>query len=169
MSVKIRLRRMGARNQPSYRVVVADSRSPRDGRFIEILGYYNPRRHDSSGQPELYVDPERAMYWLDQGAQPTETARSILRRAQVLRLRQDKRRGIDISAEVANLYAQHKARSTGKSVDAVLAAERGSTANDAADETGSDAVTADTEVADSEPATPPEADGGATEDEAVEA
>lgn len=66
--VRIRLRRMGARNQPSYRIVVADQRSPRDGRFIETLGYYNPL-----SEPEtVKYDKARAVYWLSQGAQPSE-------------------------------------------------------------------------------------------------
>jgi small subunit ribosomal protein S16 len=66
--VRIRLRRVGAKRQPSYRVVVADSRSPRDGRHIEVIGHYNPRT-----DPETVVIKEdRALYWLSQGAQPSE-------------------------------------------------------------------------------------------------
>lgn len=72
--VKIRLRRLGSKNQPTYRVVVTESASPREGRFIETLGHYNPLR-----QPALIViDEEKALKWLRQGAQPTETARSLL-------------------------------------------------------------------------------------------
>lgn len=93
MAVKIRLRRQGARNAPTYRLVVADGRSPRDGRFIETIGHYNPRRHDAEGNPELNVDAERAIYWLDQGAQASDTARSLLKRAGVLKLRHDQRHG----------------------------------------------------------------------------
>ncbi len=78
--VRIRLRRQGARNQPSYRIVVADSRSPRDGRFIEIIGFYNPRTEP----PTMRVDEERARYWLSQGAQPSEAVARILRKAGVL-------------------------------------------------------------------------------------
>jgi small subunit ribosomal protein S16 len=77
MAVKIRLKRIGAKNDPAYRVVVADSRSPRDGRFIEELGTYLPAR---SGQ-ECTVNLERANYWLSQGAQPSETVASLLKRA----------------------------------------------------------------------------------------
>jgi small subunit ribosomal protein S16 len=66
--VKIRLRRVGAKKQPSYRVVVADSRSPRDGRFIEAIGFYNPRTEP----PTVEIKEERALYWLSQGAQPSE-------------------------------------------------------------------------------------------------
>jgi len=72
--IKLRLRRMGAKKQPSYRIVAADVRSPRDGRFIEILGFYNPQTDPYT----LQVDEERAKYWLDHGAQPTETVRSLL-------------------------------------------------------------------------------------------
>ena len=74
MAVKIRLRRMGAKKAPFYRVVVADSRSPRDGRFIEEIGTYDP-----STEPSTFkVDEELAKKWLANGAQPTETAKTIL-------------------------------------------------------------------------------------------
>ncbi len=73
MAVKIRMRRMGQKKRPFYRFVVADSRSPRDGRFIEELGYYNP----ISEPVELKIDAEKAKKWLANGAQPTETVRSI--------------------------------------------------------------------------------------------
>ena len=72
--VKIRLRRVGAKNKPMYRIVVADSRSPRDGAFIEVIGHYNPLT-----DPETYaVDQEKAQKWLKQGAQPTETVARLL-------------------------------------------------------------------------------------------
>jgi small subunit ribosomal protein S16 len=78
--VKIRLRRTGKTKQPSYRVVVADSRSPRDGKFIEIIGHYNPIR-----QPKvLEINGDRARYWLGVGAQPTETVATLLKRVSVL-------------------------------------------------------------------------------------
>jgi small subunit ribosomal protein S16 len=79
--VKIRLRRMGAKKAPFYRIVVADARSPRDGRFIEQLGYYDPTKDPAV----VHVDQERALYWMDHGAQPTDTVRSLLRRTGVLR------------------------------------------------------------------------------------
>jgi small subunit ribosomal protein S16 len=78
--IKLRLRRMGAKRQPSYRIVAAESRSPRDGRFIEIVGFYNPK----TDPYELRVNAERAKYWLDHGAQPTETVRSLLVKSGVL-------------------------------------------------------------------------------------
>ncbi len=78
--VRIRLRRQGARRQPSYRIVVADVRSPRDGRFIENLGYYNPRT-----EPEtLEINKERASYWLSVGAQPSDSVARLLYRSGVL-------------------------------------------------------------------------------------
>jgi small subunit ribosomal protein S16 len=74
LAAKIRLRRTGSRNHPSYRLVVADSRAKRDGRFVESIGYYNPLHNPAV----VEVDEERALYWLKQGAQPTETVRSML-------------------------------------------------------------------------------------------
>ena len=78
--VKIRLRRMGAKKAPFYRVVVADSRFARDGRFIEEIGYYHPTKEPSV----LKIDAEKAKQWLDNGAQPTDTVREILKKAAVL-------------------------------------------------------------------------------------
>ena len=75
--VKIRLRRMGAKKAPFYRIVVADSRYPRDGRFIEEIGYYNPVANPS----ELNVDVDRAQAWIKTGAQPTETVKALLKKA----------------------------------------------------------------------------------------
>lgn len=74
MSVKLRLMRMGKKKQPTYRIVAADSRSPRDGRFIEIVGTYAPRSEPS----EINVKSEKALAWLSKGAQPTETVRKLL-------------------------------------------------------------------------------------------
>lgn len=71
--VKIRLRRMGAKKQPTYRFVVADARSPRDGRFIEILGHYNPRTEPRT----IVVNEEKAKAWLQKGAQPSDTVRRL--------------------------------------------------------------------------------------------
>jgi len=79
VAVRIRLFRMGAKNRPFYRLVVADARSPRDGRFIEELGYYDPTRDPAV----IRVDGERARFWLQRGAQPTDTVRSLLARAGV--------------------------------------------------------------------------------------
>ena len=76
--VKIRLRRMGAKKAPYYRVVVADSRNARDGRFIEEIGTYNPLTDPATVQ----IDMERANYWIANGAQPTDTVRALLKKAQ---------------------------------------------------------------------------------------
>ena len=80
MAVKIRLRRMGAKKAPFYRVVVADSRYPRDGRFIEEIGYYNP----ISEPVEIKIDAEKAKKWIACGAQPTETVRSLRKKSYIV-------------------------------------------------------------------------------------
>ena len=85
--VRIRLRRTGRKKTPTYRIVVADSQSPRDGRFIEIIGQYAPRQGDKA----LNLDATRANYWLDKGAQPSDTVRSLLRKAGVLKARHEQR------------------------------------------------------------------------------
>ena len=77
MAVKIRLRRMGAKKAPFYRVVVADSRYPRDGRFIEEIGYYNPLTEPST----IKIDLEKAKNWIANGAQPTDTVKVLLKKA----------------------------------------------------------------------------------------
>lgn len=78
MAVKLRLKRMGAKKKPFYRVVAADSRSPRDGRFIESVGYYNPMNG------EIKVDEESALKWLRNGAIPTDTAKDVLSKAGIM-------------------------------------------------------------------------------------
>ena len=81
MAVKIRLKRLGAKKSPFYRVVVADERSPRDGRFIEEIGYYNPL----TNPVDINIDAEKATKWLNNGAQPTETVRSLLKKSEILK------------------------------------------------------------------------------------
>ena len=81
MAVKIRLKRMGAKKAPFYRVVVADERSPRDGKFIDEIGYYNPLREPA----EIKIDGEKANKWLDNGAQPTETVKSLLKKSGIVK------------------------------------------------------------------------------------
>ena len=76
--VKIRLRRMGAKKAPFYRIVVADSRCPRDGRFIEEIGTYDPMAEGEN----IKIDLERAKYWISNGAQPTETVRGLLKKVE---------------------------------------------------------------------------------------
>ncbi len=80
VAVKITLKRVGAKKSPSYRVVVADSRFPRDGRFIEEIGYYNPTTNPST----INVDREKAIKWLKNGAQPTDTVRSLLKKLEII-------------------------------------------------------------------------------------
>lgn len=80
MAVKIRLRRMGAKKAPFYRIVVADSRFPRDGRFIEEIGYYDPTKDPTV----IEIDAEKAKKWIANGAQPTDTVRSILKKKEIL-------------------------------------------------------------------------------------
>ena len=80
MAVKIRLRRMGAKKAPYYRIVVADSRYPRDGRFIEEIGFYNPMVEPA----EVMVDAEKAKKWIANGAQPTDTVKALFKKNEVL-------------------------------------------------------------------------------------
>ena len=87
MAVRIRLRRSGRKNAPSFRIIVAESTSPRDGRFIEMIGQYYPRQNDKAVQ----LNTDRANYWLDNGALPTDTVRSLLRKAGVLKARHEAR------------------------------------------------------------------------------
>ncbi|HHX16399.1 MAG TPA: 30S ribosomal protein S16 [Mollicutes bacterium] len=80
MAVKLRLRRMGAKKRPFYRIVAADSRSPRDGRFIEIIGTYNPL----TSPAEIKIDEEKAIKWLKEGAKPSDTVRDLLSKSGIL-------------------------------------------------------------------------------------
>jgi len=108
--VKIRLRRTGAKKQPHYRVVVTDSRSPRDGKFIEIIGHYNPRTEP----PTVEIDAERALYWLSVGAQPSEAVKRMLDRmgvmAQVPAVRKGAKSLDEILAELELTKAAKAAR-----------------------------------------------------------
>lgn len=81
MAVKLRLKRMGAKQRPFYRIVAADARSPRDGRFLEVVGTYNPITNPA----ETKIDEEKAMYWLNNGAIPTETVRNILSKEGIMK------------------------------------------------------------------------------------
>ena len=81
MAVKIRLRRMGAKKAPFYRVVVADSRYPRDGRFIEEIGYYDPMKNPA----DIKIDAEKAQKWLNNGAQPTDTVKALLNKSDIIK------------------------------------------------------------------------------------
>jgi small subunit ribosomal protein S16 len=81
MAVKIRLRRMGAKKAPFYRVVVADGRFPRDGRFIEEIGYFNPLTEPA----EIKIDAEKAASWIAKGAQPTDTVKALLKKSDIIK------------------------------------------------------------------------------------
>ncbi len=81
MAVKIRLRRMGAKKAPFYRVVITDSKYPRDGRFIEEIGYYNPMKEPA----EIKIDAEKAQKWIANGAQPTDTVKVLLKKCDIVK------------------------------------------------------------------------------------
>ncbi|HOZ01707.1 MAG TPA: 30S ribosomal protein S16 [Candidatus Syntrophosphaera sp.] len=85
--VKLRLRRMGAINQPFYRIVAMDSRQSRDGKYIECIGWYDPKPTPS----KINIEKDRALYWLGVGAQPSDTVRSLLRKAGILQIRHEQK------------------------------------------------------------------------------
>lgn len=103
--VRIRFRRVGFKGQPSYRIVVADQRSPRDGDFIEIIGHHNPRTQPSTD----IVEEARALHWLNVGAQPSEAVRSVFRRTGTLARFERLRKGEAIETLVAEAEAQQAA------------------------------------------------------------
>jgi small subunit ribosomal protein S16 len=105
--VRIRLRRVGLKGQPSYRIVVADQRSPRDGRFIEVIGYYNPR----TDPPTDEIDEARALYWLSVGAQPSDAVKPILKRTGTAERFERLRKGESLEALVAEAEAARAAAS----------------------------------------------------------
>jgi small subunit ribosomal protein S16 len=110
LAVKLRLRRLGKKKQPVYKIVAADSRSPRDGKFIEAIGLYNPLTHPST----LDVKEDRALYWLNNGAQPTDTVRNLLSQKGILLERHLKRKGASedkIKEERENFQKLHEAKS----------------------------------------------------------
>lgn len=99
MAVKLRLRRMGKKNQPIYKIVAADARSPRDGKFLEALGLYNPM----TAPHTIQIKEDRAMYWLNVGAQPTDTVRSLFRQAGITYKVELKKRGLSEEQVAAEL------------------------------------------------------------------
>ena len=105
MAVKIRLKRMGSKKRPFFRVVAADSRSPRDGRFIETLGYYDPMKDP----PEIKFDDDKVYKWLDNGAIPTENAKQLLRKAGLLERWRLLKQGVpihELDAKIEELRAR---------------------------------------------------------------
>ena len=105
MSVKVRMQRHGAKKRPYYRIVVADSKSPRDGKFIEIIGTYSPRLTEGA----VTVKIDRANHWLDVGAQPSDTVRSLLRKGGVLKARHEARLAKKLAAAAVPLAEGDKA------------------------------------------------------------
>jgi len=93
--VKLRLRRMGANNSPSYRVVAVDSRIKRDGQYIEMVGFYDPKHTPAI----VKLDTEKVIKWLELGAQPTDTVRSLFRNAGILQIWHEKKAQLAVSSE----------------------------------------------------------------------
>ncbi len=114
MAVKLRLRRMGKKKQPIYKIVAADSRSPRDGKFIEAVGLYNPLTNPHT----IEINEERVQFWLDRGAQPTLTVKSLLSSEGILLKRDLKQRGFSeerVKTEIENWEKQREAKKSTKS------------------------------------------------------
>ncbi|HQT91105.1 MAG TPA: 30S ribosomal protein S16 [Candidatus Kryptobacter bacterium] len=111
MAVRLRLRKTGRKNQPSYKVVAADSRSPRDGRFLETVGTYNPLRNPA----EIKINEEKAFKWLKRGALPTDTVRSLLRKSGLWYKWYLMKKGLDESA-VAQKLAEWQAGQEAKNL-----------------------------------------------------
>jgi len=115
LAVKLRLRRMGKKNQPIYKIVAADARSPRDGKFLEAVGIYNPLTKPHT----VDIKEERVNYWLDHGAQPTDTVNSLLRQKGINLLRDLKKRGLSeekIDARMKDWQNQKEVSSQKKTV-----------------------------------------------------
>ncbi len=106
MAVKLRLKRMGKKRQPIYKVVAADVRSPRDGRFIEAIGLYNPKTNPAT----VEIHEERALYWLSVGAQPTDTVKNILSREGILLKNELIKQGLSDEDVAAKMDEWYKAR-----------------------------------------------------------
>jgi small subunit ribosomal protein S16 len=110
LSVRLRLRRMGKKKQPIYKVVAADSRSPRDGKFLEAVGLYNPLTKPHT----VEIKEDRVLYWLDKGAQPSDTVKSLLRQKGITLKRELSRRGLNaeqIDSELENWSKMREAKS----------------------------------------------------------
>lgn len=118
MAVKIRLTRMGRKKKPFYRIVVTDSRAPRDGRYIENIGHYNPVENP----PVIQINEESANYWLDQGAKPSDTVRSLMKKEGVLFRRSLSKKGFD-EAQIADELKKWEALKVQQQKDAENKAE----------------------------------------------
>ena len=117
--VKIRLRRVGKKKQASFRVVVADARFPRDGRFVETIGHYNPR----TDPPTIVIKEDRALYWLSQGAQPTDAVARMLEKMGTFEKLQRVRQGVSIEELVTPLEPEVEVEKPAPEVEPVLEAE----------------------------------------------
>lgn len=146
MAVKIRLRRVGAKKQPSYRLVVADSRSPRDGRFIEIVGFYNPRTKPTT----ITIDEEKVRKWLGHGAQPTESVASLLYRAGIVDMRSPRYREGGANAGTQGTQGTAAATGTAEATTATQAATATSPAAEVPAPSASEPEAAAPEVAETE-------------------
>jgi len=112
LAVKLRLRRMGKKRQPVYKVVAADVRSPRDGKFIEAIGLYNPKTEPAT----IEIEQERALYWLGVGAQPTDTVKNLLSKTGVLLRRELVKQGLseeDVNTKMEEFF-KHKEEKNAK-------------------------------------------------------
>lgn len=138
MAVKLRLKRMGKKNQPIYKVVAADSRSPRDGKFIEAIGLYNPKTEPAT----VEIKESRAMHWLNVGAQPTITVKNLLSNQGIIYKRELLKKGLkeeEVSAKFeewkkvseANLAAKLKKKADKKKSKKALAKEKSQSASEA--------------------------------------
>ena len=162
--VKIRLRRIGAKKQPSYRVVVADSRSPRDGRFIEVVGFYNPRT-----EPEtVTIQEDRALHWLSVGAQPTEAVNRLLKKQGTLgryeRLKQGEPLEVLVAEAVEAAQATPEVSPKTRLGDAMPEAEEPAVEPETVEpETESSEAEGDTDVEAEEPAVEPETESSEAE------
>ena len=169
MAVKIRLTRKGKKHQPTYRVVVADARSPRDGRFIEQIGRYDPRQEPSI----IEIDNERAAYWLASGAQPSDQVRKLLEVSGALEARPEKERTVHVVSEDAQRQAEVEAdaavaESVGVEIEATPAEPVAEVEVEADTETEAEAVAEPEAVAEAEAAPVAEGAPVAEDDEATE-
>ena len=118
MATKIRLRRMGAKKVPFYRIVVADSRYPRDGRFIEEIGYYDPTRHPTA----VKIDAERAKYWIGTGAQPSDTVKALMVKAGIMDKQVAKQKAQPEAQPAAGVTVTQTEEAAGEVAETVAAA-----------------------------------------------
>ena len=161
MAVKMRLRREGKKKQPFYRVVVADVRSPRDGRFIEDIGYYQPL-HDPS---TISIDRDRALYWLNNGVQPSEAVVNLLRIQGIWEEFKPGDVGRDRSAKHAAREADRKAKDAKReAAEAEAAAKRAAAAATASAEADAEAAAAQATEEDTQPDPGPTEDTGAIDE-----